>query len=306
MSTLLIESETWRLWSDPDCGVQWLAAEVHRDGAWHAVVPDCREKDGTGTGQSSKAPLAAANFHMLPYSNRIREGRFDFQGQTYQLQQGDTHAIHGALRKLPWRIQSSTTSELICVIDSSDHPAINWPWSISAILKQRVVGSTLSSTITLTNNSNSDMPAGFGWHPYFVRVVNGSEPTLTLPVAGVFPDAAGDCLPDGAAVSLPSELDFRTPRHLDAGQRIDCCLSGLDGQCEIDWQAGGIKLIMTASEICRYLVLFNPDMPHFAVEPVTNANDSFNLASRGIESGMQILAPGESLEATMTLEAITS
>ena len=58
---------------------------------------------------------------------------------------------------------------------------------------------------------------------------------------------------------------------------------------------------MRADSACRYLVLFNPAGPHFAVEPVTNANDAFNLASRGIESGVRTLAPGETLEATLRL-----
>ena len=103
--------------------------------------------------------------------------------------------------------------------------------------------------------------------------------------------------------AIPTELDFRQARALDANQRIDCCLSGLDGSCVIDWQQGGIKLVMQSSALCEYLILFNPGMPHFAVEPVTNANDAFNLASQSIESGTRVLGPGESLEATMVIEA---
>ena len=102
------------------------------------------------------------------------------------------------------------------------------------------------------------------------------------------------------------ENDFRSAKALDPNQRIDCCLSGLEGPCILDWQQGGIKLILEASDICEYLVLFNPDMPHFAVEPVTNANDAFNLASQAIESGTKILRSGESLTATMSMTAVVS
>jgi len=243
---------------------------------------------------------------MLPYSNRIRDGLFNFQGQSIQLENAESHAIHGALRKLPWQVVSSDSSSLICQFSSADHEPINWPWPISATIAHTIDGDILTSQITLTNQGTKDMPAGFGWHPYFVRTVNGSEALLTLPVSGVFPDAAGDCLPDGRAVALPDNLDFRSPKPLDASQRIDCCLSGLDGHCVLDWQQGGIKIVLQASDVCQYLVLYNPDMPHFAVEPVTNANDAFNLASRSIESGSNVLAPGESLTATMSLRAIVS
>lgn len=310
---ILIESDHWRLWCDPEVGVQWMAAEVQRQGTWHAVVPDCREAAGDSAlrnqpraGQSSDAPLPAANFHMLPYSNRIRDGRFEFQGQTVQLAEGHKHAIHGALRKLPWKIAASDATSLTCTLHSGDHPDLNWPWAIDATINQSVDGSHLSSTLTLTNRGETDMPAGFGWHPYFVQVVNGAEPTLTLPVQGVFPDEAGDCLPDGPPVELPDSLDFRQARRLDANQRIDCCLSGLQGDCVIDWREGGIQLLMSASENCRFLILYNPDMPHFAVEPVTNANDAFNLASQGIDAGLAVLKPGQTLEATMTLQAIVT
>ncbi len=309
MTTTLIESDTWRLWIEPETGVQWMAAEVLNKGTWHAVVPECRvdiTTHSTAAGQAAHAPLAAANFHMLPYSNRIRDGQFAFAGQTIQLKNAHNHAIHGALRKLPWQIVSHTTHSLTCEISTSAHPHINWPWPIDARIDQQVDGNVLHSQLTLTNKGQTDMPAGCGWHPYFNRVVNGSEATLTLPVKAVYPDANGDCLPDGAAIPLPESLDFTTPRKLDADQRIDCCLAGLHGECDIHWQDGGIRLIMSASDNCTHLVLFNPDMPHFAVEPVTNANDAFNLASQGIDAGMVILPPGQSLVANMTLKAMLS
>jgi aldose 1-epimerase len=306
MSFVLLESDNWRLWCDPAAGIQWMAGQVQREGRWHAVIPDCRPSEAPRAGQSEAKPLVAANFHMLPYSNRIRDGLFEFQGQTIQLENAEAHAIHGALRRQPWKIVSQDASSLVCQFNSSDHEKLNWPWPISATNEISIQGNLLTSELTLTNEGKTDMPAGFGWHPYFVRTVNGSDATLTLPVKGIFPDAVGDCLPDGAAVALPESHDFRSAKALDPNQRIDCCLSGLEGPCILDWQQGGIKLILNASDICEYLVLFNPDMPHFAVEPVTNANDAFNLASQSIESGTKILHSGESLTATMSMTAVVS
>lgn len=301
----ILESEYWRLWSDPSIGVQWLAAEVKKNGSWHSVVPDCRQMTkGTETprpGQSISTPLAAANFHMIPYSNRIRDGRFTFNSHEYQLANAANHSIHGALRKLPWTITESSQSSLTCDLETSRHSEVNWPWPFRAQISQQIQGRILSSVLEIENQGSSSMPAGLGWHPYFVREIMGSQPTLTLPVNGVFPDAEGDCLPDGAAVALPDELDFTQPRPLDASQRIDCCLSGLEGTSVIDWQQAGIKLSLTASDNCRFLVLFNPDMPHFAVEPVSNANDAFNLYSQGIDSGTHILQPGEIMRAKLDI-----
>ncbi len=307
----LIESSHWRLWCDKDVGVQWMAAQVNRNGQWVDVVPDCRaerpdagsQADLAAPGQSADAPLPAANFHMIPYSNRIRDGKFNHRGRPIALQDGAKHAIHGALRKQRWRIISAESDTLVCEFDSKADTAINWPWALKAQIAQSVKGDTLTSTITITNQGDTDMPVGTGWHPYFVRNIDGSMPTLTLPVTEVFPDESGDCLPDGAAIELPDALDFRKPRALDPDQRIDCCLAGLAGACHIHWQDAGIELVMSASEACQFLILFNPDKPHFAVEPVTNANDAFNLAEQGVSSGVAVISPGTSFSVTMHLQA---
>lgn len=308
---ILIESDTWRLWSEPGIGVQWMAAQVkHRD-RWQDVIPDCRlqksiKDDDQGSaraGQDETAPLAAASFYMIPYSNRIRDAKFTFNNEHIQLERAKTHAMHGALRKLPWTLISATASDMVCEYDTRKSEPVNWPWSMHSRITHRVRNNILESTIVITNTGDSPMPAGTGWHPYFVRCIGQSEPTLTLPVNAVYPDANGDCFPDGPAEALSTALDFRRPRSLDPDQRIDRCMAGLSGACHIHWAGAGIELVMSASEQCRYLVLYNPDMPHFAVEPVTNANDAFNLTTRGIEAGTIILAAGECLSVSMQLEA---
>ncbi len=303
MSLHTLQSDTWRLWCDPNRGAQWTAAEVNHHGQWHPVVPDCRDEVKNGAGQHDSAPLAAANFHMIPYSNRIRDGKFNFQGKTIQLEGAQGHAIHGAVRKLPWKVISSDSSHLMTEFQSTDHSSVNWPWPFVSTIEQRLSADTVISKMTLTNQGKTAMPAGMGWHPYFVRVVNGSQPTLTLPTTGVFPDTNGDCLPIGKPVSLPPELDFSTARQLDPKQPIDHCMSGFAGTAEIHWAEAGIKLTMQASNNCSYLILYNPEMPHFAVEPVTNANDAFNLSNQSIPSGTTTLEPGETLTATMTVKA---
>lgn len=301
--TIELATERLRLWLDPERGVEWRALHARRGDDWLALVPDCRDDaPSPRAGQSEAAPLPAASFHMLPYSNRIRDGRFEYDGVTHQLGRPDKHAIHGALRRLPWSVQTVTATRALCTFDSRTVTGVDWPWPIEASIDHVLVDGRLSSELSLTNRGDTPMPAGFGWHPYFVREVEpGAHPTLTLPVDAVYPDADGDALPDGAPVPLPAELDFRSPRALDPEQRIDCCLAGLAGRCKVRWPDAGVGFSLQASPVCGHLVLFNPDMPHFAVEPVSNANDAVNLEARGIDAGLQRLAPGETLRATMTL-----
>lgn len=260
---------------------------------WVDIVPDCR---------FGESKLNEANFHMLPYSNRIRDGKFNFEGKAIELENGARHAIHGALRKLPWMVENQTDASLHCSYDSTKGPNINWPWPIHATIKYELQNRKLLSVIELTNKGESAMPAGGGWHPYFLNEVLGSNARVQMDVSGIFPDEAGDCLPDGAPVTIPQTHNYTQLRFLEPDQRIDCCLSGFKRHAHIQWTEAGIALAMQASANCEYLVFFNPDAPHFAIEPVTNANDAFNLYEQGIESGVQILAPGETLQMTFSLE----
>ena len=61
-----------------------------------------------------------------------------------------------------------------------------------------------------------------------------------------------------------------------------------------------------ASEACRQIVVFAPnDGRNFiALEPVTNINNAFALAAKGVaDTGVRMLASGESFEISMTITA---
>jgi len=288
-----LESDDWRLWISPENGASWMACEVRRGAEWLSLMPDCRGDD---------APLGAASFCLAPYSNRIRDGHFVYAGDAIQLDDAQKHAIHGAVRKLPWRTVSSSVDAAVCRIDSREHESFNWPWPMITTMDTRLASNSLTSTLTIENASLRPMPAGLGWHPYFTRTIAGASPTLLLPVDGVFPDASADGLPDGPAVELPSEFDYREARPIAPDIHVDHCMSGFSGQARIAWPDAGFAIDMQTSEPCRFAILYHPlGESCFALEPVTNVNDAFNLEPRGIDAGLREIAPGGTLSATMTL-----
>ena len=288
-----IESERWQLHLQPGIGMQTQVCRIRHADTWHDIMPDCSASD---------APLGAGNFHMLPYSNRIKDGRFSHAGVDVQLEDSENHAIHGALRKQPWRLTEQTKNSASAEYDSRKDGKINWPWPIQATINYTLTNQTLISQMTLTNLGKDSMPAGMGWHPYFCRTVAGANPRLTIVADAVYPDTKGDCLPTGAAISLPAQLDFSDARDLDPDQRIDHCLAGFTSPATIAWPDAGIEMQMHASKNCTHLVLFNPDAAFFAVEPVTNANDGINLTAKGVDAGIVTLQEGQSLVAEMKLQ----
>jgi len=267
-----IESERWHLKLQPGTGMQTQVCRVYHAENWHDIMPDCCQ--------------------------------FSHAGVAVNLEHADQHAIHGALRKRPWRITEQTKNSASGEYDSRQDGKINWPWPIQATVNYTLTGQALLSQMTLTNHGTSPMPAGMGWHPYFCRVVAGANPRLTIAVDGVYPDTNGDCLPTGAAVNLPAQLDFSESRDLKPDQRIDHCLAGFKSPATISWPGAGLTVQLHASNNCSHLVLFNPDAPFFAVEPVTNANDGINLAAKGIDAGIITLPAGQTLSAEMKLQLV--
>jgi len=292
MTVHTLFSSDWRIQVDPNRGMRWLSGQINRDDQWVSVLPDCTQTD---------SKLEECNYLLLPYSNRIRDGRFQYDGQTHQLDNATRHAIHGTLRDQPWQVTNSSESALTASFDSRTHPGINWPWPISASCEIELSGNRLQCQLKVTNQGETTMPIGGGWHPYFVRHLIKADPELSIPVAAVYPDTDGDCLPTGPAQIIPEALQFTEHTKLDPNQRIDHCFSGLSGDLQIRWPDAAVQLTMKASKNCTHAVLYNPDHPFFALEPVTHANDAVNLMAKGIDAGLESLAPGKSWQASLQI-----
>lgn len=291
MSIIKLENEALRIHIDPDQGTSIKALYAYQNGTWLPLMPDVREP---------RSRLDAASFLMIPYSNRIKNGAFTFQGRTYQLEHDERHAIHGDVRTRAWQTDTLTTTALHCSFNSVEYENVNWPWPFEASAQYSLEDGVFSQRLALWNRGESPMPAGFGWHPYFNRTLSRSgEPVhLRFTVAGVYPDAQDNRIPSGPAKPLTAKQDHSRGKLLDPGDFWDACFQGYDGNGAITWPETGIRLTFACSSECTHLVVYNPPFPIFAMEPVTNANNGVNqLAAGWPDSGVEVLAPGECLAA---------
>lgn len=202
------------------------------------------------------------------------------------------------MRFRPWVVEEATPSRVRCAFRSTEHKNVNWPWPFE-IAEYSVTGQVFSSRLTLWNRGRSIMPAGFGWHPYFSRALtrDGEPVRLQMKVTGVYPDASGNRIPSGPPQALAADRAFSIEGLLTPDNLLDACFYGYDGKGHISWPESGIKVSFDCSPECTHLIVYNPaESPHFAVEPVTNANNGVNiLASGRSDSGVVALPPGESL-----------
>lgn len=238
----------------------------------------------------------AAAFPLVPYSNRIRNGRFTFRGRTVQLPLNfppEHHSIHGQGWQSAWRALEVTATEARL---EYTHAAAAWPWTYRATQRFELAPDRLRVSLALVNESAGPMPAGLGWHPHFSRTPRA---TITAAVAAMW-------LTDDEM--MPSTLDTARAAELTRGiavERValDNCGVGWSGRASLEWPESGARMAMTAEPPLQCLVVFTPTQkPFFCVEPVSHVTDAFNLAAAGrTDTGMRVLESGEALQASVTL-----
>lgn len=243
-------------------------------------------------------PSLAAAFPLVPYSNRIREGRFTFRGRPVQLPLNfppERHSIHGHGWQAVWRpIEAKATEARL----EYEHPADAWPWAYRASQHVTLTPEALIVALALTNESAAPMPAGLGWHPYFARTPRA---TITAPIQAMW--LTDDEVMPKTLVSSPA-ADLARGVGVEA-VALDNCGVGWGGRATLEWPEHGARLTMTAGPPLDCLVVYTPPgRGFFCVEPVSHVTDAFNLAAAGrSDTGMRILEPGETLRAIVTLVA---
>jgi aldose 1-epimerase len=242
-------------------------------------------------------PLGMGSFPLVPFSNRIRDGRFRFEGRTIQLPLNfppERHALHGHGWQTAWRVTARTDDS---VEIAYDRPAGAWPFPYRARQQIRLLDDGLAMTIALENRGSEPMPAGIGQHPYFMRT---PDCRVTARVDRIW---------QNDAEVMPLERHAPPPgRDPAAGIRpaaVDCdnCFTGWDGRAEITWPEWDASLLMEATAPLRFLVFYTPPgQDYFCVEPVSHETDAFNAAAAGrTDTGTIVLAPGETIEGTTRL-----
>lgn len=229
----------------------------------------------------------AALYPLVPYSNRIRDGRLAFGGETIQLARnwpGVGHPMHGDGWAQDWEVVASDrTSTEIAYLHERAGPG-GWPFRYRARQHYRLDEDALAITISIENLEDRPVPAGIGLHPFFAR-----DPDCTLTCATAFAWRADAEVLPVERIPVPANWDFAAGRRPN-GVALDNCFDGWDGHATIAWPARRLKLDLDASPPFRHLVIYTPPgQSFFCAEPVSHANGQVGLAA---------LAPGRTLSGT--------
>jgi aldose 1-epimerase len=239
--------------------------------------------------QQVRAPVEArdlACFPLVPFSNRIANGLFEFEGRRVTLPRNmdnHPHAIHGQGWRGVWTLAEQTPERVVL---RYRHPADAWPWAYEATQSFEPAPDSLIVRLSVSNLSDGRMPTGLGLHPYFPRSEGVS---LTTSITHLW-DSTSEQIPI-RRVELPTALDFSRGLKID-DLDLDHCFAGWNRDAVIEWPGRRYRLHLEGDENLKHLVVYTPPgKDHFCVEGVENMNDAFNWMARGVDTGAHILAP---------------
>ncbi len=296
---LTISDGTIRLIVDPNVGGSFINFSTLLGDRWVDIMRT--------TPNDFKTSSDTASFLMAPYPNRIRDGKFTFQGREYSLRFPEKHAIHGDVRNRPWQVESTRPQGATMHLRSGDFPDLNYPFAFSVRQTFTVSNSALLVTCSIKNEGATSMPAGCGYHPYFNRALAGATENVLLKfnTEGVYPCQGELPLPTGGPRPLLASENFSTLRSLDVN--LDSCFAGWDGVAEMVWPESKVMVSMHAASNMSRLVLFSPPgKTFFALEPQSQMIDGFNFLARGEpDTGVAVIPPGEEISVWFSLTVKT-
>jgi aldose 1-epimerase len=223
-------------------------------------------------------------YPLLPWSNRIPGGHLRFGAIDAHLPVNwpDGSAIHGLGAAVPWTVMSATER----AVDLEVRLAAD-PYVIRGAQLVELEPDRLHLRLRATNEGDHPVPVGIGVHPWFRR---GS---VRIAADERWP---GEPLPTGDPVPVGGPYDLRAgtvPAPMDA------CFTALTAPVA---DVPGARLHWTGP--VTQVVVYSGDPEWLCVEPVTMANNGFELAGRGTPGhGVQVLEPGGVIEVGYTFRA---
>ncbi|MFZ5548391.1 MAG: aldose 1-epimerase [Pseudomonadota bacterium] len=230
----------------------------------------------------------SGSYPLAPYSNRLGFRRFRWMGQDHTTQPNfddNPHSVHGVAWQRPWQVVSheAAHAELGYAHEADAH----WPFAFDLRQVFELTPESLTVRLAITNRAAQPQPVGLGWHPYFPK---RSRSRLHIELTDRWePDASG--LPTRKVPQAGIDADIA---HLD----FDNCFEGWRGDAKIRDE----KLRISLRSTLPYLVVFTPqNKPYYCVEPVSHVSNAIHMADP-LAHGLRKLAPGETFDASMTLD----
>ncbi len=254
--------------------------------------------DGYGI---DEVPLGAYGQPLIPWPNRLAEGRYEFRGKRYQVpltEPDKRNALHGFARWMTWTVEDHQADR--AVLGLVLYPRTGYPFTLAVEVEYAVTPKGVRVTTTARNVGREPAPYANGFHPY----VSVGTPTidgcrLELPARCWMPTDERQ-IPTGVEPVDGTRYDFRSARKIGE-DRLDTAFSdlirGSDGMARVRLTTadGARSVAVWLDQAYGYVMAYTgdtlADTPRrrrsLGVEPLTCAPNAFQTGQ-----GLTVLEPG--------------
>ncbi len=248
-------------------------------------------------GDDPQSPLDCGCFPLVPYCNRIRDGRFVFRGKRVEIapnMAGDPSPLHGDGWLGPWLIEMHDEADA-CLFYA--HTPAEWPWAYEARQLFQLSETGLNAEISCRNMSAEPMPCGLGFHPYFPC---DASTRIDTQVETVW-EVDKQVLP---TTVVPATEGYALDDQLACARGLDNGYGGWGGEMRL-WNADGSVTHMVSPDAPFFQIYSPPSGGLLAAEPVSHANAALNEPEERWEAlGLRVLASGETMRLSMNIGVV--
>lgn len=235
---------------------------------------------------------------LFPFANRIENGQYKFNNQSYQLSINkveENNALHGLVYNKPFEFLRYNTDKEGATVHlrfMETGECLGFPFKYCITLTYIFKLESIELIVEVKNLDTFSFPFTVGWHPYFVSS-NLHNSFLNLECSKrILVNKQGIPMSE-ECVTFPNELQVKD-------QEFDDCFI-LNNNC-LGFKTPDYNMDFSFSSDTKYLQIYTPNnRKTIAIEPQTGAANSFND-----HRGLKILHPQELYEVRWKIQAQTN
>jgi aldose 1-epimerase len=252
---------------------------LQKGGHFHKII-DCGDTEEQILGDKVAYPSA----HLFPWANRIRDGKYEFQGTHYQLPINEiplNNAIHGLVAFAKFEVVQEEINENEAILTIKyiyEGKEQGYPYPFDLEIKHIFSSDDgLLMTYTIKNTGKTDMPMVLGWHPYFkIDDEKANDWQISIPTKHKYLSDE-QMIPKGHEAIDLKELKSIRDGQLDNVFRIESSVRSIT---QLNSPTKNLTLNVwqdaQKDQFLYTVVYIPPTRNRIAIEPMTGNTDAFN------------------------------
>lgn len=247
-------------------------------------------------------PPGGSGQPLIPWPNRIADGRYQFRGERHQLpitEPDKGNALHGFARWMTWRVERASGAN--AVLSLLMYPRSGYPFALHVKVEYTLHPTGVDVVTTAVNAGRAALPYACGFHPYLCAGSASIDSDVLEVGAETWLPTDARQIPTGRENVEGTPYDFRA-RRVIGSLALDTAYTNLErdssGKARVKLSDAGDSRSVSVWMDRSYqdVMVYTGDKldldrrrKGLAVEPMTAAPNAFRSGD-----GLRVLEPGES------------